>query len=84
MHLQEPFTAAFEASPLEYWNDESTANVLRAQALQLHSTGLSLRDTAAALEQAGATRSHQAVGRWVHRLGDEPPDPPTFPRAKPS
>jgi transposase-like protein len=49
--------------------------------VRLHSTGISIRETAAALEQFGMTRSHQAVWQWVHRTAEKAPDPPT---AKPS
>ena len=70
-----------EPNPLECWDDESTASALRALAVRLHSTGLSLRETAAALEQFGVFRSHQAVLQWVHRIAEKAPDPPT---AKPS
>ncbi len=81
MHAQEPFIVALEPNPLECWDDESTASALRALAVRLHSAGLSLRETAAALEQFGVYRSHQAVWQWVHQLADSTPDPPT---AKPS
>ena len=81
MAAQELFTVSLEANPLECWDDESTASALRALAVRLHSTGISLRETAAALEQFGVTRSHQAVWQWVHRTAETAPDPPT---AKPS
>ena len=81
MQTQEPLTITLEPAPLECWDDESTASALRALAVRLHSTGLSLRETAAALTQFGVVRSHQAVFQWVHRVADEVPDPPT---AKPS
>ena len=81
MAAQEPFTVSLEPNPLECWDDESTASALRALAVRLHSTGISLRETAAALEQFGVTRSHQAVWQWVHRTAEIAPDPPT---AKPS
>jgi putative transposase len=81
MHPQEPLTVSLEPSPLECWDDESTASALRALAVRLHSTGISLRETAGALETFGVTRSHQAVFQWVHRVAEEAPDPP---RAKPS
>ena len=49
--------------------------------MRLHSTGISLRETAAALESFGVYRSHQAVFQWVHHLAEEAPDPPrTRPR----
>ena len=70
MHAQEPFTVVLEPSPLECWEDESIASALRALAVRLHSTGISLRETAAALEQFGVTRSHQAVFQWVHRTAE--------------
>ena len=60
---------------------QSPASALKGLVVRLHSTGLSLRKTAAALEQFGVSRSHQAVWQWVHRLADSTPDPPT---AKPS
>ena len=77
MRYQEPLTVALEPSPLECWDDESTASALRALAVRLHSTGISLRETAATLEQFGVTRSHQAVFQWIHRVAEEVPDPPT-------
>ena len=77
MHVQEPLTVRLEPNPRECWDDESTASALRALAVRLHSTGLSLRETAAALEQFGVSRSHQAIWQWVHRLADSTPDPPT-------
>ena len=61
MAAQELFTVSLEPDPLECWDDESTASALRALAVRLHSTGISLRETAAALEQFSVTRSHQAV-----------------------
>ena len=61
MAAQEPFTVSLEPNPLECWDDENTASTLRALAVRLHSTGISLRETATALEQFGVTRSHQAV-----------------------
>ncbi len=45
MELQEPLTVTLEADPLHCWDDKSTASVLRAL-VGLHSTGLSLRETA--------------------------------------
>ncbi len=39
--------------------------------------GISLCESAAALEQFGVTRSHQAVFQWVHRTAETAPDPPT-------
>jgi putative transposase len=81
MDVQEPLIVTLEADPLHCWGDESTASALRALAVLLHSTGISLRETAAALEMFGVTRSHQAVFQWVHRVAEEAPDPPT---AKPS
>ena len=77
MAAQEPFTVSLEPNPLECWDDEGTASTLRALAVRLHSTGISLRETAAALEQFGVTRSHQAVWQWVHRTAETAPDPPT-------
>jgi putative transposase len=77
MRVQEPLTVSLEPSPLECWDDESTASALRALAVRLHSTGLSLRETATALEAFGITRSHQAVFQWVHRVAETVPDPPT-------
>ena len=37
-------------------------------AIYLYLSGLSLRQTARALEAHGIRRSHEAVRRWVHRL----------------
>ncbi|HET7325154.1 MAG TPA: IS6 family transposase [Halococcus sp.] len=81
MNLQELLTETVETPSIECWDDESTASALRALAVRLHSTGVSLRETAAALESIGVKRSHQAIFQWVHRVGEEAPDPPT---AKPS
>ncbi len=61
MVAQELFTVPLEPTPFERWDDESTASALRALAVRVHSTGISLRETAAALEQFGVNRSHQAV-----------------------
>jgi putative transposase len=77
MVAQELFTVSLEPIPLECWDDESTASAFRALAVRLHSTGISLRETAATLEQFGVTRSHQAVFQWVHRTAEHVPDPPT-------
>jgi putative transposase len=81
MNLQELLTENVEIPSLECWDDESTASALRALAVRLHATGISLRETAAVLESIGVSRSHQAVFQWVRRIGEEAPDPPT---AKPS
>ncbi len=81
MHTQEPLTVTLEADPLDCWAGESTASALRSLTVRLHASGLSLRETAAALEMFGVTRSHQAVFQWVHRVAEEAPDPPA---AKPS
>ncbi|MFC7010031.1 IS6 family transposase [Halalkalicoccus salilacus] len=75
MHTQEPLTISLESSPLECWGDESTASALRALAVRLHLTGISLRETAAVLEQFGVTRSYQAVFQWIHRVAEQAPDP---------
>ena len=77
MTLQELLTENVETPSIECWDDESTASALRALAVRLHSTGISLRETAAALESIGVYRSHQAVFQWTHRVGENSPDPPT-------
>lgn len=77
MTPQELLTETIETPSIECWNDEGTASALRALAVRLHSTGISLRETAAALESIGIKRSHQAVYQWTHRVGEEAPDPPT-------
>ena len=77
MVAQEPFTVSLEPNPLECWDDERTASTFRALAVRLHSTDISLRETAAVLEQFGVTRSHQAVFQWIHRTAEKAPDPPT-------
>ena len=77
MTLQELLTENVETPSIECWDDESTASALRALAVRLHSTGISLRETAAALESIGVCRSHQAVFQWTHRVGENSPDPPT-------
>lgn len=64
MHPQEPLTIALESSPIEGWDDESTTSAPRALAVQLHLTGASFRETAAALEVFGVYRSHQAAFQW--------------------
>lgn len=76
MQIHEPLTVFSASSPLECWEEESTVSALRALAVRLHSTGFSLRETAAALEQFGVIRSHQAVFQWVHRVAEQAPDPP--------
>ncbi|KYH23718.1 hypothetical protein HAPAU_41980 [Halalkalicoccus paucihalophilus] len=81
MHTQEPLTVTLEPDPLDCWVEESTASALRALVVRLHGSGLSLRETAAALETFGVHRSHQAVFQWVHRVAQEAPNPP---RASPS
>lgn len=73
-----------ETPSIEGWDEESTANVLRAFAVRLDVTDVSLRETAAALERIGIKRSHQAIYQWTHRVGEGAPDPSTFMRAKPS
>jgi putative transposase len=55
MQAQESLTVSLEPSPLECWDEEGTASALKALAMRLHSTRLSLRETAAALEQFGVT-----------------------------
>ena len=77
MAAQEPFAVTLEPNLLEFWDDESTASALRALAMRLHSTDISLRETAAALEQFGVTRLRQAVWQWVHRTAEMAPDPPS-------
>ena len=53
MTLQELLTENIETPSIECWDDESTASALRALAVRLHSTGISLRETTAALESIG-------------------------------
>jgi putative transposase len=77
MQTQEPLTVSLEPSSPACWDDESTASALRALAVRLHLTGLSLRETATVLETFIVTRSHQAVFQWVHRVAEEVPDPTT-------
>jgi putative transposase len=77
MAIQDPCTVSLESNSLECWDDESTASALRTLAVRLHSTGISLRETPAALDQFGITRSQQAVFQWVHRTAEKIPDPPT-------
>jgi transposase-like protein len=77
MILQELLTKNVETPSIERWDNECTASALRVLAVQLHSTGISLRETAAALESIGVYRSHQAVFQWTRRVGEEAPDPPT-------
>jgi len=77
MVAQELFTVSLESNPLEFWDDEGTAGALRALVVPLHSTGISLRETAAVLEQFSVNRSHQAVFQWVHRTAEDPPRPAT-------
>jgi putative transposase len=74
MAAKEQFTVSLELNPIESWDDESAATALRALAVRLHSTGISLRETAATLEQFGVTRSHQAVWQRVHRTAEKAPD----------
>jgi putative transposase len=77
MTPKELLTETVEMSSIECWDDESTASALRALAVRLHSTGVSLQETVATLESIGVNRSHQAVFQWVHRVGEEGSDPPT-------
>lgn len=51
--------------------------MMRALAVRLHSTVLTLRETAVALEAFGVPRSHQAVFQWVHRGGEVAPNSTT-------
>ena len=76
MNLHELLAETVETPSSEHWAEESTASALRALAVRLHSSGLSLWETAVALESIGLRRSHQAVFQWVHRVGEEVPDPP--------
>ena len=50
---------------------------MRALAVRLHLTGISLHETAAALEEFGVTWANQAVLQWVHRTAEIALDPPT-------
>ena len=77
MQLQKLLTESLTVDSIDCWENERTASALRALAVRLHSTGLSLRETAAVLECVGIYRSHQAIWQWVHRLADSAPDPPT-------
>jgi len=77
MILQGLLTETVETPSIECRDDESTVSTLRALAVRLHSAGVSLRETAAALESFGISRSYQAVFQWVHRVGEKAPDPPT-------
>ena len=61
MNLHELLTETIETPGIECWAEESTASALRALAVRLHVSGLSLRETAAALENIGLRRFHQAI-----------------------
>ena len=77
MQLQKLLTESLTVDSIDCWANERTASALRALAVRLHSTGLSLRETAAVLECLGIYRSQQAIWHWVHRHADSAPDPPT-------
>lgn len=76
MHAQEPFTVTLESLPLEYWDAERALSPLRTLAVRLHSAGISLHEPAAAFEQFGVARSHQAVFQWIRHTAETAPDPP--------
>ena len=65
--LQELLTETVETPSIECGDDESTASALRALAVRLHSMVVALRETAAALESIGVSRSHQAVFQYYQR-----------------
>ena len=50
---------------------EQTPLEITLYAIYLYLSGLSLRQTARTLRALGVSRSHEAVGRWVHRLADK-------------
>ena len=77
MSLQDLLSEIIEPVSIECWAEESTASALRALAVRLHATGLSLQETAVVLECVVVSRSHQAIWQWVHRHADSAPDPPT-------
>lgn len=76
MTLQELLTETVETPSIECWDEESTANALKTFMVWLHSTGVSLRETATALKSISVLRSHQAILQWTHRVGEEALDPP--------
>ncbi len=45
-------------------------------AIQLHTTGCSLRETKEMLRILGVEQSPQTVWQWVHRLADSGHNPP--------
>lgn len=65
-----------DTATLECWQRERTPTPDRALAVRLHAAGLSLRETAAALELFGVSRSHGAIWSWVHRIANNVADPP--------
>ena len=77
MAPQKLLSEIIEPNSIECWAEKSTASALRALAVRLHATGLSLWETAAVLECFGVSRSHQAIWQWVHRHADSGPDPPS-------
>ena len=81
MPLSDLLDESLEVADRDCWDRERTATPVRAFAVQLHSAGLSLRETVAILDLLGVDRSHGAVWNWTHRLTETQPDPPT---AKPS
>ena len=77
MQFQKLLTELLTVDSIDCWENERTASALRALAVRLHSTGLSLRETAIVLECFGVSRSHQAIWYWVHQIADSTPDPPS-------
>ncbi len=76
MQFQEPFTVTLEADPLHCWDDESTASALRTLAVRLQSTGISLRKTAAALEEFGPVPKSYRVRLWFSSCQGRYAEPP--------
>ena len=76
MPLSDLLGETLETTDSDCWDHERTATPVRAFAVQLHSAGLSLRETVAVLDLLGVDRSHGAVWDWTHRLVDNQDDPP--------
>ncbi len=76
MPLSDLLDDTLGATDSDCWDRERTATPVRAFAVRLHSTGLSLRETVALLDLLDVDRSHGAVWDWTHRLADDQDDPP--------
>ena len=76
MLLSNLLKGSLDTATLECWQRERTATPVRAFAVRLHASSLSLRETESILRLLGVERSFQAIFQWVHRLADSVSDPP--------